>query len=158
MGRVTEQLVSLPSYQHNFHSVSRWKGKGIRKEKKWIKLKKEGRQIGVGWVMGMFGVTCWVLLTDLLIWMCPFFLRGSLSYGGEWWLNRRIIRISAILFIVHKLAEEKLLVFWFMSALRPSQKTCYYGATLYACACTHVSVYAKPVIVRHNNGILLERN
>lgn len=153
MGRVTEQLVSLPSDQYDFHLVSRWKWSGIRKEKNYIK---ERRQIDVVWVM--FRVTHWLCLTDPPVWICPFFVRGSLSYGYEWWPSRRIIRISAVLFIVHKLAEEKLPIFWFMSALRPSQTTCYYGATLYACARMCMSAYANPVIVRHNNGVLLERN
>lgn len=82
----------------------------------------------------MFRVMCWLCLTDSWVWMCPFFVRGSLSDGYEWRLNGRINR--TILFIVHKRAEEKLLVFSFTSALRLRQKTCYYGTALYACACT----------------------
>lgn len=34
-----------------------------------------------------------------------------LRYGHEMWSNRRIIKVSAISFMVHKQAEEKLLVF-----------------------------------------------
>lgn len=34
-----------------------------------------------------------------------------LCYGHEMWSNRRIIKVSAISFMVHKQAEEKLLVF-----------------------------------------------
>lgn len=112
-----------------------------REQVKWKWQRKtilnERREKNTCWVaVGMFRVMCSLCLTDSWVWMCPFFVRGTLSDGYEWWPNGKIIRTSAILFIVHKIAGEKLSVFSFMSTLRPSQKTYYYGTTLYACACT----------------------